>query len=323
MISKLKLVLLFLIISIGSKAQIAISNVDEIDKIKNTTTYIAMKDPNSKVGKEYAVIFQKYWTLSKIEFIKYSDIYKYLNTNSSFLTIGGYVTEVSSHMIYSDGSRSAGVDYAHTHIYLELWKCSDKFLSKNKDPKDFKEKDKKQISRLELFTDFQTLMMPSNLYKSEYDTEGHVRNWGLGILKNHLQNLITNLKKGAEKKLYSEIINISEVKELSKQTLYIPDYVFNKFNMLTGDESKKHDVKDILNDYKFKYEVLSTQDLNKKIINDNSTFYYLQYIKSSTDKYVSVINSQTGEVIYSIYTPTSYNIKSGDFKDLSKVISKN
>jgi hypothetical protein len=323
MISKLKLALLVLLISLGSKAQIAISNVDQIDQIKNTTTYVAMKDPNSEIGKEYEVIFQKYWTLSKIEFIKYSDIYKYLNTNSSFLTIGGYVTEVNSHMIYSDGSRSSGVDYAHTHIYLELWKCSDKFLSKNKDPKDFKEKDKKQISRLELFTDFTTLMMPSYLYKSEYDTEGHVRNWGLGMLKNHLQNMIFYLKKGTEKKLYSEIINSSEIKKLSNETLYIPDYVFSKFNMFTGDESKKHDVKEILNDYKFKYEVISSQDLNKKIIDDNSVFYYLQYIKSSTDKFISIINSQTGEVIYSVYTPTSYNIKSGDLKDLSKVISKN
>lgn len=308
--------------SIVSKAQISISNIDEISKIKNTTTYIAMKDPNSEVAKEYATIFKQYWTISKIAFIKYSEIYKYLNANSSFLTIGGYSTSVSSHTIYSDGGIGSGVDYQNTHIYLELWNCSNKYLSKNKEPKDFKEKDKQQISRLELFTDFPTLMIPSNLYKSEYDTEGHVRNWGLGMLKNHIQNMIINITKGTDKKLFTEILNINEIKKLTNQTLFVPDYVLFKFNMFNGNESKKHEVKDIFDDYNFKYEVLSTADLNKKILEDKSTFYYLQYIKSSTDKYVSVINSRTGEVVYSVYTPLSYNIKSGDLKDLSKIISK-
>lgn len=322
MITTLRLTLLILTISIGSKAQIAISSSDEINAIKNTTTYVAMKDPNTEIAKKYEAIVKKYWTLSKVEFIKYSEIHKYLNSKSSFLTIGGYITNVSSNTIYTDGGRSSGVDYSHTHIYLELWKCSDKYLSKNKDPKDFKEKDKQQISRLELFTDFPTLMLPSNLYKSEYDTEGHVRNWGLGMLKNHIQNMTNYIAKGADKNLYSEIENNNEIKKLSTQTLYIPDYIFNKFNMFTGDESKKHDEKDILEDYKFKYVIVSSDDLNQKILDDNSTIYYLQYIKSSTDKFISVINSKTGEVIYSVYTPTSYNIKSGDIKDLSKKISK-
>ncbi|WP_269227087.1 hypothetical protein [Flavobacterium eburneipallidum] len=318
---KIRLAFLFLFISFVSKAQISVSNADEINKIKNTTTYIAMKDPNSVIAKEYAAIFQKYWTISKIEFIEYSDIYKYLNSKSSFLTIGGYVTDVNSHTIYS-GGRGFGVDYSHTHIYLELWKCSDKFLGKSQDAKDFKEKDKTQISRLELFTDFPTLMMPSNLYKTDYDADGHIRNWGLGLFKNHIQNMVSYLNKGTEKRLFSEIVNANELKKLNKETLYIPDYIFTKFNMFTGDESKKHDTKDILNDYKFKYEIVSSTDLNKKILNDDSVFYYLQYIKSSTDKYVSVINSQTGEIVYSVYTPASYNIKSGDLKDLSKVIAK-
>ena len=43
-------------------------------------------------------------------------------------------------------------------------------------------------------------------------------------------------------------------------------------------------------------------------------------IKSSTDKYVSVINSLTGEIVYSTYTPVSYNIKSGDLESIQRKI---
>lgn len=319
---KLILVTLFfnIVIAFNANSQIAISNIDQLSKIKNGTTYIAMKDPNSAKSKEFVEVFKKNWTYSKFEFIKYTDIEKHLTPESSFLSIGGYVTDVHSQMLYSDGSRSAGVDYAHTHIYLELWTCGEKYLKSTKSNKKFKEKDKLQLARVELFTDFPTLIDPDYLFQSDYDGNGHIRNWGPGILKNHLQNMISYLDKKAEKKLYSEIYNPAELKKLSKENLFVPDYVLTKFNKFTGDESKKHDEKEIFEDYKLQYKLIPTADLNTKILNDKTPFYYLQYIKSSTDKYISVINSLTGEVIYSVYTPVSYNIKSGDLKDLQKKI---
>jgi len=62
--------------------------------------------------------------------------------------------------------------------------------------------------------------------------------------------------------------------------------------------------------------------LNSKILSEKNAFYYVQYVKSSTDKFVSVINSSTGEIVYSVYTPVSYNIKSDDLEDLQKKIQK-
>ncbi|OUD26122.1 hypothetical protein [Flavobacterium psychrophilum] len=323
MINRIKLILPFLILAISANAQISISNVKDIEKVKGTTTYITMNDPNDAVSLKYAEIFKKYWTFSKIEFIKYADINKYLNANSSFLNLGGYTTNVESYKLYSNGSRNLGIKWENTHLYLELWTCSEKFLKKKGDSsKEFKEKDKNQIARLELYTDFQTLRTPENLFLTNFGCENHIRNWGEGLLKNHLQNMIMYLEMGKEKSLYSPIINDSEIKKLQNKTLYIPDYAFTKFNAFTGDESKKHDEKELLEDYKPKYQVISTKELNEKILKNEEPFFYLQYIKSSTDKYVSVINSQTGEVVYSSYSPASYNLKSGDLKDLSKKISK-
>jgi hypothetical protein len=58
--------------------------------------------------------------------------------------------------------------------------------------------------------------------------------------------------------------------------------------------------------------------LNDKILNDKVGFYYLVYVKSSTDKWISVVNSLTGAMIYSRCYMPSYNIEAADLKDLRK-----
>lgn len=299
-----------------ANSQIAISNISEIAKIKSGTTYIAMKDPNSDKAKEYVNAFKNNWTISKFEFIKYSEIEKFISPENSFLMIGDYEHNTQFIKSYENGSRQNGISYSNTHLYLELWTCDEKYFQSKKKKKEFGSSDKIQVARIELFTDFATLSDPDKLFQSDYDGNGHIRNWGPGILKNYIQSLMSYLNKNEKRKLYSEIFNAKEMENLKKEVLYVPEYVLTKFNKYTGDETKKHDEKDIFEDYKLKYKILPTDELNQKIIADKTSFYYLIYIKSSTDKYVSVVNSLTGELIYSAYSPLSYNIKSSDLKDI-------
>lgn len=302
-------------------SQIAISNIEEIEKIKNGTTYIAMKDPNSEKVKEYKAAFEKYWTFSKIEFIKYSEIQQKVSPNCSFFTIGGYETKTKFIRLYEDGSRQNGINYSNTHLYLELWTVKDKVFKRKKE-KELDNDDKVLIGRIELFTDFKALSNPDLLYQQDYDGDGHIRNWGPGILKNYIQTLMIFLNKNEKRSVYSDIRNPSEIKKLKNQTLLVPDYIFIKFNSFTGDESKRLTEKEVFKNYKFKYKVMSMDELNKDILSDKSPFYYFVYVKSSTDKYITVINSATGEIIYSKYSSISYNVKSGDLEDLSDEIEK-
>jgi hypothetical protein len=234
--------------------------------------------------------------------------------------MGGYETSVSSSTMYKGGSKTS-VDYSHTHLYLELWTPSAKFLA-SKSKKGIGKKDHQQLARIDLFTDFPTLNNPSNIYLTDYSGEGHIRNWGPGILKNYLQILMQMLDAGKEVKLYSQQLEDPKVKELKNKTLYVPDYVLTKFNKFSGDETKKHEEKDIFEDYKFKYQLLPIAELNKKILEDKEPFYYLVYIKSSTDKFLTIINSSTGEIIYKVYYPASYNINSDNLEDLCKTITE-
>jgi hypothetical protein len=288
--------------------------------VKNGTTYIAMKNPNSAQAEKYKEVFEKYWTISPVKFIKYSEIAKNVSPKSSFFTIGGYETTTQNVHMYSNGTSRNGINYSITHLYLELWTVKDKFFESKKG-KEFKNSDQVQIARIELFTDFPTLMKPENIYLANADGDNHIRNWGPGLIKNYVQLLMASLNEGKEKSLFKANYDPKQLNELRNKKLFVPDYVHIKFNKFTGDESKIHDEKEIFEDYGYKYELVSTKVLNEKILESSTAFYYLVYVKSSTDKYVSVINSATGEIVYTVYSPVSYNFKSGDLKDIFKKIN--
>jgi hypothetical protein len=58
-----------------SFSQIAITNTAEIAKIKEGTLFFAMKDPNLPKAAAYVEAIKKAWTFSKVECIKYTDVF--------------------------------------------------------------------------------------------------------------------------------------------------------------------------------------------------------------------------------------------------------
>lgn len=320
----ISLVLFILFSSIlGVFGQIELTNVEKIAKIKNGTTYVTMKDISTKTAKEYIEIFKKYWTFSKIEFINHSERGEYFSETSSFLTFKALqVTKTTS----------SGMTYSNSNIYLELWTLGDKYFTaskrkRNRSVRFFGKELKNEngiinVARIELYTDFETLERPSNVFDFDYCGEGHIRNWGPGLVKNYVQALNSLLEKGKPHSLYNYIANKKKLKKLRKETLYIPDYLLIKFAKFSGDESERHEKNKLLKNYKYKHSFLSIDQLNSKILKDEEPFYYLVYVKSSTDKYMTVIDSRTGEIIYTKYKAVSYNASKKDFKILSQIISK-
>jgi len=101
--------------------------------------------------------------------------------------------------------------------------------------------------------------------------------------------------------------------------VYVTDCVLIEMNKWNGDESKRLDEKEIFEDYKYPYKLLTVKELNSKILNEKEPFYYLAYVKVSPLKCINIIDSQTGEIIYSDKS-TSYNFKPSDMKDIGKII---
>ena len=292
-------------------SQIGITNVSEIAKIKTGTTFFAMKDPASPKATAYVEAIKKNWTLSKVECIKYTDVEKNIATNNSFITIGANMTSSSSTM-----------ENTETQIYLELWTTNGNYTHDPKKRKHFNQADKISVATIELFADFTAQNYPSSLYKMDYDASGHLENWSRGIIANYLQQLTILLNKGEARDVKAEFYNKEELKKLASETLFIPDYVMTKFSKNSNDESKKYEPKEIFDGYNLSYKLLSSAELNDKILTNPTLFYYLLFIKTINDKFVTVTNSITGEIIYSQYSGSPSNFKATDLKDLLKVIQK-
>lgn len=320
---KLKLFATIIVLTFLNKnisGQIAIGNLDLVPKDKTTITYFMLKDPSAESAKPYIKALEEAWTIGKLEFIKYSDKNKYTSSENYFISIGG-ITYTTT---WSKSGAPSNMDYSNTHVYLEYYKAG-KSTEKvdKKGRKSIVEGEHKQIARIELYTDFQTLMEPSNIFNSDIDGAGHIRNWGPGILKNYVQCIMSFINNNVERKLYDNIDKSKELKNLRNATLFVPDNVLIKFGKFSGDESKRFDESDVFKKYTYKYQLLSIEELNEKILTEKNPFYYLVYIKSSTDKFVSVINSVTGEMLYTRYKPVSYNFKSDDIEEVQSAIKKN
>jgi hypothetical protein len=294
-----------------SFAQITITNTAEVAKIKQGTTYFAMKDPASPKAIAYVDAIKKAWTLNKVECIKYTDVEKNIAPNNSFVTIGANMTTSNSTLASTE-----------TRIYLELWTTNGKYTYDPKKRRHFNQADKISIATIELFADFYAQNNPSALYKMDYDAAGHFKNWGTGILANYLQQLTVLLNKDTDCLAKTEIANKEELNKMSTATLFIPDYVLTKFNKNSDDESKKYTVKEIFDGISQAYKVIPISELNDKILTTDTPFYYLLLIKTPTEKFVTVTNSQTGEIIYLGYTGSAANFKSSDLKELLKASLK-
>lgn len=292
-------------------SQITITNTSEVAKIKEGTTFIAMKDPASPKATAYVEAIKKAWTLSKVECIKYTDVEKNIAPNNSFVTIGANMTTSNSTLSSTE-----------TRIYLELWTTNGKYTYDPKKRRHFNQADKIVVATVELFADFYAQNNPSALYKMDYDAAGHFKNWGAGILANYIQQLNILLNKGTETLAKTEIYNKEELKKMSAATLFIPDYVMIKFPKNSDDESKKYDDKEIFDGFTQSYKVISLAELNDKVVSNPAPFYYLLFIKTPTEKFVTVTNSQSGEIIYSAYAGSAANFKSSDLKDLQKAAQK-
>ncbi|WP_445453208.1 hypothetical protein [Flavobacterium sp. 25HG05S-40] len=298
-------------VSTNSFSQIAISNTSEIEKIKTGTTFFAMKDPDSPKAAAYVEAIKKSWTLSKVSFIKYSDVEKNIAPNNSFVTIGAKMTSSNSSSV------------TETNFYLEFWTTNGKFVYDPKKRKHFNQDDKIIIATVALFPDFTTQNNPSSLYKMDYDASGHLKNWSSAIVGNYIQQVVMLLEKGTALTSKTTFFNKEEVHQLSSQTLYIPDYVLTKFAKNSADDSKKISEKELMENSTLSCKFLSTTELNEKIISATAPLYYLLLIKTNTDKWITVTNSQTGEIVYSAYSNSSGNFKPSDLKELQKAIQKN
>ena len=354
---KLKIVLAFFLISLVSNSQISVGarhvggkksfSKGVLDKLKATETIFILSNVYDK--DTYENLLKDTWTITPYKLISFEDfkIEDYLNDAYSFVELGGHIKIKEPK--YGGGAITrlyTYIDfkmYDNTSIIEAKTKLSDKKWKKNK-RKVFSSNTIK-IARIYLFQKEDLITNAANF--SVFDSYDNIRNevktspeyvekvinmlynkdvffnYKKGYLKNYFQKLNTLIDDEQTYWMYEEDYT-PELKQLQTKKLYIPSYLTVKYNGFTIEDMPNTNayIDELFNKYTFDYEVISDEELNDKIM-QNEELYYLRYVRMNNERFIQIVNSKNGEIVYRNYlTGLSYNIKSKNIKQINDKIKK-
>jgi hypothetical protein len=289
-------------------------SAEDLSAFKKTTTYFILQEKDYENVDAFQAAIAKVWTITPFKIIK-PDERRGLNLKqASFFDFGGFVvsrqgqslTTVHVHLSYDlfmlvpnkkDKLKQKTFGKFLLHLDGDAYKFINRYASANS--KHFGEK------------------VGPYLYK-----QAEMQNWSPVMIAGYLKVINDGLQSNTLRSVFDEYLNKEAIKDLQTQSLYVPNYVNNRFNKITGTEKEvEEDEEDTKSAYPFPIQYCSLSELAKNTAaNKEQGVYYLSYIKSSSDKYVSIFDSRTGKMIYTAYTPMSYNFKTKDLKRIANKI---
>jgi len=272
-----------------------------IDQLKATKTVFFLQKDNTGKNDSIQAALSSVWDLAPLIFDDISNFGKYAgDPQYSYFIIEGNTTNV----------RMTQGSYSNTHYYLVLRLFKDT---------DLKGKNTSSgLCRIELYPSWPTIQLgegnnPEKVVNTLYD-KGHFYNWSPVLLKAELASAQTNIKSKIRPWLFEEINDPQLTRLISKDTLYVPQHLLNQFNKFNGKETSYP--KNLFASYGYKYRICGDAELYRIFETEKRGRLLFEYVKSSTDKFVTIYDVQNKKIIYKKYTPTSYNLKSKDLQNI-------
>lgn len=293
----------------------------------NSTVYIVMPDTTSETSRAYMAVYRKYWTFSKYSFVSAEDKKKLAKPGNLFFGFNAFKRK-------DYNQQSHRVELIYMQVFLSLYEYNKREAKKNEPELEHSNiiSFKVPVKSLDFYDQ---LLNADFFYGSDYvldtvryDASESLHLWGPGLLKNYIQKVAIQVSKKApvneSNRDLSPIDNAGALQDLKNATLYVPDYCLVEYKRVGFNKIKmeKKDEAELFEKYKYGHEVISADELNKKILESESDFYYLIYVNDGPRKYINVVNGKTGQIIYAEFSTPSYEFKSGDLKDLMKAIDK-
>jgi len=302
----------------------------ELEKFKSTTTIFVLSDVIDK--NEYEKILKETWTVTPYKILTREEyeLIELYQKNYSFVELMSTKKTKSSKM--------AGISL-YTYLDIGMYNVTeiDKELPKVKTKNEKKRKykiheifteNKKTIARIHLFPtrDFvDDVIFEWRMYKvvDKIYSENVFFNYTTGMLKNYFQKANNLIEIGDPYAMSGKDFNMEEIAKLSTSKLYVPNYLKGWKNTIkaTIDDEAEAIALELFSTYEFDYEFISTEDLDSKIASGKE-FFYLRYVVANNEKFVQIVNSKTGDIIFRDYiTGMSWMIKKNNIEYLSKIIT--
>jgi hypothetical protein len=300
---------LFVVCLQSAKAQIQdlrdqVITEEAMQRLKERTVVFVLPKSESLYLDDYTNLLSKIWTITPIKVVNYTDVAPYLEDAEkyAFLAIGGIQYRVIS------GSTSGSTN---THYYLTLSVPYTVTGKKTKVKHD-------NLCRIELYPAMSVIYHFSD---KEVNTEMYsnsiFRNFTFPYMTVYLKFLHQNLKDGKRASVFNDYEDKTLLSKVKNDTLYIPEELIYSRNKFTGKESEKDD-DDLFSEYPGKYKIVSNSELINIIRtrDESKPIYLFEYVLSSTDKYVGVLDVRSGKIIYRRYKAMSYNLKQKDIRKI-------
>ncbi|MBO9152228.1 hypothetical protein ACFOTA_08425 [Chitinophaga sp. GCM10012297] len=269
---------------------------DRLETVKKRTLLILLPDREEAFIEDYQKLVPEAWTLTPVKVISARALPDYSSDTAqkyAYLTVGG---ERYERVDFSTGQRKQ----SNTHLYLGL------FMEVTK-----KGQPVRDLFRIELYPDMETLWdMGRDQASANY------RNFRLPHIMAYLRWMQKNLEEDKRPKLYDEITDTKMLSQLRKETLFVPDSMIYTRNKFTGKEKLVE--KEFFKAYKGKHQYATNAEMIEmlKTRDRSKPFFIFEYVLSSTNKFVTVLELNSGTIAYRRYQAMSYNLKSKDVERL-------
>lgn len=288
-------------------------NEEEFSTFKNTITLFTLQYKDYTELEKFNEAIKTTWTATPFLIIKPEELGKYIGKPGySMFTFNGY-------------KQSSG----NTTVIRFFYSLSMPYFKKNG-----KQGDDITLGEITVYPDNKTLFAAVGnpfSFKSAKNREQEMisflynnallYNWSPGMLKGYLKQLNEGILSRKERKMFFEMDDKAKLAALAKDTLYVPDYVKIKFNMFTMSETVEEGKDENLSEaYNYPIKFVPVKTLNELILRKGSNINYLVFTKSSSDKFISIYNSYTNDMLYQNYTPISYNFKNSDLGKIRRLI---
>ncbi|WP_114903963.1 hypothetical protein [Kordia sp. SMS9] len=282
-----------------------------VEKFKNTTTYFIFNEDNKNYTRsDYKTLLDEVWTFTPYEIIEEKDMYDIFKPGVAF-------ARFISFSITRFGKYGASTSSYHVIDFSVIKKITKDKVKKGK--RIFQWKDDR-VAAIYFTPDISSRQQ---IVSGKDSISGNLMNYKLGYIKNYFQFINSSLEKKESFNMFDDSIDKEKIGELKNKTLYISENFIYSYSPHKIDEKDEQMTPEkLFEDYQYSYKVISDEELNNKILN-NEDFYYLMYNQNVSVKVYSIVNGKTGDIIFSKYKSMSYNLKPKNLKEISKKISKN
>ena len=272
----------------------------DLEELKNSTTVFVLQNKEKAKINDYKKAAEQVWNFNKIFFVTNDELDKYLGKS-------GYSFFSPSRITVAGGGGTSDA------YFMSLW------------IPDAGKKGKTEAKPFAVYIQYRDVTAGlstkwGGTKSNEPGAEDIFYDLTPGYVKCFLSVINSRLKENKGTKTHDEVEDTNVLKEMEKDTLFIPDYVLIGVGMKGG---KKLKIEDLLEKYSFPYKVLSNDELSNKIINAKKNTFILSYLYYGNSKCFTVFEGKSGKMIYNSHKEMAMKgITDSDFNTLFKIIAK-